>query len=426
MPTSASWVVFFFSIVAVVARPRVAGIAAHPAVAALLGAFAMLLLGGLRPAEVVNALSELWRPLVGVASIIASAAVARRTGLLDAVVATFARAARESVSRAFLAVFVSSYAFAAILNNDAAVLVLAPGVAIAARRLFPERPHLVVPFSFAVFSAAGVAPLVLSNPMNLVVATRCGLGFNAYAARMIPASLAVAAVTYAMLRWHFYGMFDDDFPASGEVDATSPKVDRGAIALVVITLAAHPVGSALGGPTWAIALLGATALASWCVKRRLLRAIDLVREIEWGILVFLFGMFLQVEALQRAGLTERVRALYASLTPTDGSRAVGVALVSALGSAIFNNHPMALVNAAALGGDSAAAQRDVLAALVGGDLGPRLLPIGSLAGLLWLDALRRQGIRVSFRTFARVGLVTTIPSVIIGALVVEALSRTSP
>ncbi len=103
-----------------------------------------------------------------------------------------------------------------------------------------------------------------------------------------------------------------------------------------------------------------------------------------------------------------------------------VALVSALGSAIFNNHPMALVNAAALGGDSAAAQRDVLAALVGGDLGPRLLPIGSLAGLLWLDALRRQGIRVSFRTFARVGMVTTIPSVIIGALVVEALSRTSP
>ena len=51
----------------------------------------------------------------------------------------------------------------------------------------------------------------------------------------------------------------------------------------------------------------------------------------------------------------------------------------------MNNHPMALIHSLTLAG-----QPDVLvyAALVGGDLGPRLLPIGSLAGLLWLDLLR--------------------------------------
>ena len=89
---------------------------------------------------------------------------------------------------------------------------------------------------------------------------------------------------------------------------------------------------------------------------------------------------------------------------------------------MFNNRPMALVNAAALGGDHAGAQRDVLAALVGGDLGPRLLPIGSLAGMLWLDALRRQGVLISYRTFAHVGIVTTVPALLVGALVVYALT----
>jgi arsenical pump membrane protein len=59
---------------------------------------------------------------------------------------------------------------------------------------------------------------------------------------------------------------------------------------------------------------------------------------------------------------------------------------------------------------------------VGGDLGPRLLPFGSLAGLLWRDALRREGQAVSYRTFAHVGIVTTVPPLLVGALVVDALA----
>lgn len=44
-----------------------------------------------------------------------------------------------------------------------------------------------------------------------------------------------------------------------------------------------------------------------------------------------------------------------------------------------------------------------LAALVGGDLGPRLLPVGSLAGLLWLNLLGRLGVVVPLRRFVAVG-----------------------
>lgn len=358
------WIVFSCTIVVVLVRPRVAGAAAPPALVALVGACAMLSLDALRAADVEAAARALWRPLVGVASIIVSASIARRVGLLDAVIAAFARAARESVSRAFAVVFASSYAFAALLNNDAAVLVLAPAVAAASLRLYPERQRLVVPFSFAVFSATGAFEAGVRRPL-----------------------------------------------------------DRGALALFALTLAAHAVCSALGGPTWAVALAGTTALAAYAAWRKVIRVGALVGEVEWGILAFLFGMFLQVEALRHAGLTERTRAVYASISASDGSRSVGVAMISALGSAILNNHPMALVNAAALRGSSNDARRDILAALVGGDLGPRLLPIGSLAGLFWFEALRREGVRISFRGFALVGLVTTIPSVITGALVVEVLSR---
>jgi arsenical pump membrane protein len=52
----------------------------------------------------------------------------------------------------------------------------------------------------------------------------------------------------------------------------------------------------------------------------------------------------------------------------------------------------------------------VFAALVGGDLGPRLLPMGSLAGLLWLEMLRRQGVEIKLGQFMKVGAIVTVPA----------------
>lgn len=423
MGATASWLVFLGTIVAVLARPSGPVARVPPSAVALGGAGVMLALGALRPADVAGAARDLWRPLVGVSSVIVSATLARRVGLLDLVTRAFAWAARGPVSRAFTVVYGAAYLVAALLNNDAAVLVLTPAVMAATRALYPRRPQLAVPFAFAVFGAAGVAPLVLSNPMNLVVATWNGIGFNAYAARMIPASLAVAAVTWAMLRWHFHGLLDDAVPARGALaSADRAPIVWGAVGLFAVTLLAYPVCAAFGGPTWVVALAGALGLTAYCVRRGAVTARGLAAEAEWGILAFLFGMFLQVGALRRAGLTEELRAVYAALPAEEGQRTVGIALASALGSAVFNNHPMALVNAAALRGDHAGAERDILAALVGGDLGPRLLPIGSLAGMLWLDALRRQGVTISNRTFAHVGIVTTVPALLVGALVVYALT----
>ena len=53
-----------------------------------------------------------------------------------------------------------------------------------------------------------------------------------------------------------------------------------------------------------------------------------------------------------------------------------------------------------------------LAALVGGDLGPRLLPMGSLAGLLWIEMLHRMGIEIRTPQFIRIGFFVTVPALV--------------
>jgi arsenical pump membrane protein len=127
--------------------------------------------------------------------------------------------------------------------------------------------------------------------------------------------------------------------------------------------------------------------------------------VSWELVPFLFGVLILATALARAGLTAHLAALYAD-TPAP---IMTIGTVAAAGSAVINNHPMALLHS------------HVLAALVGGDLGPRLLPIGSLAGLLWVHALHRQGVTVRLRTFAGVGLLVTVPSLLVSLALLRLL-----
>lgn len=226
-----------------------------------------------------------------------------------------ASARRTSATAAFTLVFLLSVVTPALLNNDAAILLLTPLVVALTRRLYPDRPGVTEAFAFAVFLAPGVAPFVVSNPMNMIVAEFAGVGFNAYARVMAPIALAGAVVTYAILRLHFR-----------------------------------------------------RSLAGAAAERR-----DVARV-----------------APHPAGL---------------------VGVVSSLGSALVDNHPMALLDMMALGGHRGT--RPLLAALVGGDIGPRLLPIGSLAGLLWIDLLRRAGIEITIGRFLRLGTLVLLPTLTI-------------
>jgi arsenical pump membrane protein len=176
--------------------------------------------------------------------------------------------------------------------------------------------------------------------------------------------------------------------------------------------------SYLDAPLWPVAAAGATL----CAATRLVDG-DSLRSlasgISWPIFPFLTGVFILAVGLERAGVVDWVRALYAS---SDHPIAT-IGTTSAIGSAILNNHPMSVLNSFALDGDPDPGRAHAFAALIGGDLGPRLLPVGSLASLLWYDLLRRHEVAVPMTTFVRVGVALTVPTLAISLLVLALLTR---
>jgi arsenical pump membrane protein len=325
---------------------------------------------------------------------------------------------------AFGVVFIVAALVATLFNNDAAILVLTPMIVRLVRRRYPKRPYLTTPFAFAVFGAAGVAPLVISNPINLVVSSHAGIGFNEYSKVMIPVAMAGLAVAFVALCVCFRKEIADNKGGSGELAAPPgpwTKAEKYAALVIAGGLGTYPLMSLINGPVWLVAFAGAFAGVQVCRRYKVAEPPELLRAVAWDVLVFLLGVFVMAQGLRMSGVVGNLTSMYAAPASATG-RVFLIGTMSAIGSALLNNHPMAILNALAITDMPAVEHRDVLAALIGGDLGPRLLPIGSLAGLLWLRALGKDGVEIPLRLFARVGAALTVPALLVSLVVLLRMS----
>ena len=177
-------------------------------------------------------------------------------------------------------------------------------------------------------------------------------------------------------------------------------------ALVLVSSSALDI--ALGAPTAVMGVL--TAAAALLRKRE--APWGLVKQISWGVLPLVAGLFVVVEALNRTGVVDSLAAVMkqASQAAPQAS-AWGAGLLIAFACNLVNNLPAGLLAGAAV--QTAHASPAMTAAtLIGVDLGPNLSVTGSLATILWLTALRRENVSVSAWQFLKYGALVMTPALI--------------
>ncbi len=375
------------------------------------GALALVAVRALSPHAAAAALGRGLDVYLFLIGMMALAEFARAEGVFDWIATRAVHAARGSRARLLLLVYGAGVATTAFLSNDATIVVLTPAV-LAAMKRTDARPHAYV-FACALVANAASFVLPISNPSNLLFFADGMPPLGAWLASFALASVASIALTYAVLLLVFRR---DVAPALVLHDghARMPRpLASGVLAVSAVVLV---VTSSRSGPLGQVTFACGAVAALLAATRERRAPLRIVRGIAWPVVALTAALFVLVEALDAAGAAALPRALFAWAAHHAAPVAqVGVALASALASNLVNNLPVGLDLGKYVGAVHPPAALSA-AALVGVNVGPNLTANGSLATLLWLAILRREGVAIGALRFALVGCIVTPLALIAAAL----------
>jgi arsenical pump membrane protein len=327
--------------------------------------------------------------------------LAREYGVFDWLSSAAIRHTYGSCSHLFTLIYGLGTLVTVFLSNDATAVVLTPAILAAIRKAkVPPLPHL---FACALVANAASFVLPISNPANLVV-FRLGMPpLGRWLAWFgVPSILAIVS-TYAVMRILFRkelsGRTEDHVGAP--LTANGKLVVSGLALTVAVLLTASALNWNLGLPT-CLAALAITAVVS--IKARS-NPVSLAKEISWSTIALVAGLFILVDAVESIGalaFTQAALAWAERLAAVPSALATG--FVIGLANNLINNLPLGLIAGETLKA-AHAARLTATAVLIGVDLGPNLSVSGSLATILWLIALRREKLHVSYWTFLKVGAI---------------------
>ncbi|MBI5069518.1 MAG: anion transporter [Deltaproteobacteria bacterium] len=295
----------------------------------------------------------------------------------------------------------------AVFSNDVVCLAMAPLLADAcARRGLDPRPFLL---GLACAANVGSAATLIGNPQNILIGQALSLPFSGYLAAATPPVLVGLLLTWAILAGLHRGRWEAP-PAPGP--AAAPPADEPPLDLwqtgkgLAVTAVLLVLFLAAPWPR-ELTALGAAGLL---LTSRRMHSRQVLGLVDWELLVLFVGLFVVNHALQATGLPARaVEALAAR--GVDLSRPAPLFGATFLLSNVVSNVPAVMLLLPVATHPVAGTLLALVSTLAG-----NLLVVGSIANIIVVDAAARRGIRIDWRTHARVGLPVTAATLAVAAL----------
>jgi arsenical pump membrane protein len=405
--------------------------------AAAIGAAISLLLGTVTLGEAAQSFMEIWDAALAFIGIVALSVILDAMGFFKWAALRVVKLAGGSGLRLYFYVTLLTAAVSILFANDSAVLILIPIVLEIITCLnIDTKGKLAYLFSAGLIADTAAMPLITSNPINILSADFFGYSFIDHLVFMVP--ISVATITSSLLIVYLF--FRKGIPKAYNPQAADvltkgkPVISSLLLRVCFATLAAVDVGYVLTSlvrvPVSLVICSGAVFLGAvyWfilkhngSVNEEKKGLAGLARDINWDIVLFMLSIFIVVQGLGAAGITN----LLASALDTTSKlpSVIGVfapSMVVTVGASFMNNWPMTILGMLSIQNIGAAGTQLtglVFSNVIGNNLGPHFFPLGSLAILMWLETMRRKGVNISLRQYLKVGAVVSVAEVAVASLV---------
>lgn len=366
--------------------------------AALLGAVLMVVCGVMTPEQAYRAVNyDTLALLLGMMLIAAYLHLAGFFGWAADRILKFAK----TPERLLLYLMIASGGLSALLVNDTVCLLLTPlVVAVIVRGRLPLLPYLL---ALATSANIGSVATLVGNPQNMIIGQFSGIGFAGFALSLLPVAVVSLGIGYIVLWRGFRRVLAE---ARINLDeAVAPPLDYTLFGKAAVVLALVMAGFVAGLNLSWTALAGA-ALIMVVAQRDTHEVLKLV---DWHLLVFFAALFIVVEGLNGTGLIDRWRPGFGAGATV---QAWNLTWVSVAGSNVFSNVPFVLVAGKWIGGLAVPELMWKVLALATTFAG-NLTILGSVANIIVVESARGQ-IDVGFWDYARYGIPITVLTTLAG------------
>jgi arsenical pump membrane protein len=422
---------FVFSMIFIFWRPK----GLNEAIPATLGAIVVILSGSVTFTDLQTISTTVGGAAITIISTIIMAIVFESFGFFQWIAEYIYSKSLGSGVRLFWYVILLCFGMTLFFNNDGSILITTPILLLLLER-FELKPHQKIPYllSGALVATASSAPIGVSNIVNLISLKIVGMSLYLYTAMLFVPAILGLLVMVMLLFVYFY----NDFPPllakakqgsritirshplkeplvsrDSSDTRSSPKYNqakfmRNLFLYVLAVRLSLFVASYFGIPVELAAVCGSILLLIWRWYVLRIGPSDIVKKTPWHILVFAFGMYVIIFGLHKIGLTSYLIFYlkpYVSTSLFHASIFMGV-LVSIM-SSLFNNHPALMIGTLTItnmGLNPTLLKTAYLANVIGSDIGSLLLPIGTLATLIWMYKLKLAHVKIKWSSYVKVTL----------------------
>jgi arsenical pump membrane protein len=425
--------IFAVTLFFMIKRPRGLGLG----YAAGIGAVASLLLGTVSLGQAAQSFLDIWDAALSFLGIIALSVTLAAMGFFRWAALRVVKLARGSGLRLYFYIALLTAAVSIFFANDSAVLILTPIVLEIVTCLgINKKGKLAYLFTAGLIADTAAMPLITSNPINILSADYFKYSFIDHLIFMGPVTVATLLSSLLLIYLFFRKQIPKtyDLQAADSLTEGTPAISPSLLKITLVTLIAIDIGYVLtslgrfpvslvicGGAIFLVMVYWVTLKRNISVNAEKKGLIGLARDINWDIVLFMLSIFIVVQGLETAGVTDLLASALVATSKLPSALGVFTpSMVVTVGASFMNNWPMTILGLLSIHQSAVtgpALTTLVFSNIIGNNLGPHFFPLGSLAILMWLEIIRRKGVNISLKEYLKVGATLSIAQVAIASMI---------
>lgn len=300
---------------------------------------------------------------------------------------------------------------AGFLVNDIACIFFTPVVIL----MIQQKKYPPLPFLIGLATSTNIGGILTftGTPQNMIIGNLSGMSFSRYFLLMLPICLVCLLINYLIIVILYrksisnYSVSYVDFQKERE-NSGSNKFLKRSLTVLFLVISSFFI---LGNISWS-AFAGAVLLLLLANRDE----IEILRRLDWNLLLFFACLFAVVGALRISGLTDKVLNVFMKHYSHNLAGLWGFGLISVIGSNIFANVPYVLVVSESIG---KMPSNEVLWFILAfsSTIAGNLTIIGAVANVIVVEK-SRDTCHIKFSDFIKFGIPSSLLCFLAGMLII--------